>query len=77
MIYSCAPLEVAREVYKSLIPKVEIRSTLTGYVAEKFVRPKNYTYMEIGPLTLVTGLGNFLFFWGRKALRNLRLAKIS
>ena len=40
LIYSCAPLEVAQKMYASLRPSVEIRTTLTGYVCERWAKTK-------------------------------------
>jgi len=40
LIYSCAPLEVAQKMYASLRPSVEIRTTLTGYVCERWEKTK-------------------------------------
>ena len=40
LIYSCAPLEVAQKMYASLRPSIEIRTTLTGYVCERWEKTK-------------------------------------
>jgi len=34
VLFSCAPIEVARKIYAALGPEVEIHSTLTGYVSD-------------------------------------------
>ena len=35
VLYSCAPLEISKKIYKSLSPKTTILETLTGYAPEK------------------------------------------
>jgi len=40
LLYSCAPLEVAQKMYAPLLPSVEIRTTLTGYVCERWEKTK-------------------------------------
>ena len=49
LIYSCAPLDVAKKMYASLRPTVEIRTTLTGYVCERWekIKIKEFSNREI------------------------------
>ena len=43
VLYSCAPLEISKKIYKSLSPKTTILETLTGYAPEnvnsKLIKP--------------------------------------
>lgn len=49
MLYSCAPIDVARKMYASLGSGVLIRTTLTGYVPARLekVRVRNYAERQI------------------------------
>lgn len=74
LIYTCAPLEVAKEMYASLTPSVEIRSNLTGYVSERWekIKIKKFSSREIDVGYRARKLP---FFLGRKGYDKFLIGK--
>lgn len=65
VLFSCAPIEVARKMYAALSPGVEIHSTLTGYVSDACSSPAFKPYRDRG-IDVGYRARKLPFFLGRK-----------